>query len=124
MRFAPRVVCALMLSLAFVGGPTTGMVMTGAHSSDSVAVCSADAASATVGETVTFVAWNLSGGRTRVELISATNGSFYHAWPIGNTSSYSFQWTFDSAGVYAAVFSKDSQSGIFRMKCDVYVEIT
>ena len=109
----------LLLGVALLAIP----LATGASSSKPEAVCSADPAVPAEGEEVVFSATNLSGGPTRVEIISGTNGGYYYAWSLGNGSSYSFEWSFPKAGVYAAVFSKDTQSGIYRMKCDVYVTV-
>ena len=117
MKHRPALIALLAMALL------TTPLATSAYSAKPEAVCSADPTVVADGEVLTFSATDLTGGHTRVEIISGTNGAYYHTWHLGNGSSYSFEWTFPEAGEYAAVFSKDTNSGIYRMKCDVFVTV-
>jgi hypothetical protein len=100
-------------------------VGTSAFASSPAPTCSVDSMSPRVGQTLTFDATNLnSGGATKIEMISGTDGSYRYEWYIGNVSSYEFQWTYSAAGSYAAVFSKDTGGSAYRMKCSVNLVVT
>jgi hypothetical protein len=59
-----------------------------------------------------------------VEIIGGTV-PFDAYFDVGHVESYSFQWTFEQAGTYTAVFYKDidSSSIVYRIKCDAWVEV-
>jgi hypothetical protein len=86
------------------------------------AQCSVSDATPAVGERVTFTATGLNGGgTTRLEIISATDDSYYYDMgTIGSQSSYSEDWTFNEDGVFAAVFSRSNNGNV---KCDAYVTV-
>jgi hypothetical protein len=86
------------------------------------AKCTVSDATPEIGEQVTFTATGLQGGgTTRLEFISATDGSYYYdLGTIGSASTYSEDWTFNEDGVFAAVFSRTNNGNV---KCDAYVTV-
>ena len=86
------------------------------------ATCTVSDSTPEIGETVTFTATGLNGGgTTRLEIISATDGSYYYdLGTIGSARTYSEDWTFSEDGVFAAVFSRTNNGNV---KCDAYVTV-
>jgi hypothetical protein len=109
------VIAVAVLVLASAGGA-------GASLKTTKATCTVSDSTPEVGETVTFTATGLQGGGvTRLEIISATDGSYYYdLGTIGSASTYSYSWTFNEDGVFAAVFSRVNNGNV---KCDAYVTV-
>jgi hypothetical protein len=109
---------ALLLSLLALAFASTAQA-------DTRATCSVSPNPAKVGEPVTFSATGLQSGATAVEII-ASYGPFPKTYfDLGHVSSYSFQFTFDHADLYSAVWAKDvdRKSLVYVNKCSSSIQV-
>lgn len=106
-----------------IGLVLAGGVAIAGPKTTSRASCTVDDATPAVGQEVHFGATGLQGGgTTRLEIISATDGSYYFdLGSIGSASSYTEEWTFDRPGTFGAVYSRTNNGNV---KCDVYVTVS